>query len=138
VSFIALLHENHRDKLIKMFDCLTRMEVDERNLLDKDDDIWVHVSRKYNDPSWIPRSHVFRELNFCQQMNISLSCDADKINHDKAQAVVKNLWGKYKKAVSGWRASGNGKEGKAREGEMIILIIRGTTYDLEPTPKAQS
>ncbi len=133
--FIALLHEDHRDKLIKMFDCLTRMEIDERNLLDKDDGIWVHVSRKYNDPSWIPRSHVIRELISCQQMNLSLLRKADKINPDKAQAVVKNLWGKYKKGVLGWSASGNGKEGKAREGETIILIIRGTTYDLEPTPK---
>ncbi len=111
------------------------MEIDEHNLLDKDDDIWVHVFRKYNDLSWIPRLHVFRELNFYQQMNLSLLRDADKINPDKAQAVVKNLWGKYKKAVSGWRASGNGKEGKAQEGEKIILIIRGTTYNLEPTPK---
>jgi hypothetical protein len=42
--------------------------------------------------------------------------------------------GEIQKAVSGWRARGNGKEGKAREGEKIILIIRGTTYNLKPTP----
>jgi hypothetical protein len=41
--------------------------------------------------------------------------------------------GKVKTAVSGWCASGNGKEGKAREGEKIILLINGTTYNLEPT-----
>ncbi len=130
MSFIALLHKDHHDKLIKMFDCLTRMEIDEHNLYGKDDDIWVQVFRKYNDPSWIPRLHVSRELNFCQQMNLSLSRDAEKTNPHKVQAVIKNLWGKYKKAVLGWHASGNGKEGKAREGETIILIIRGTTYDL--------
>ncbi len=138
MSFIALLHEDHHDKLINMFNCLTRMEIDARNLLDKDDGIWVHVSRKYNDPSWIPRLHVFRELNFCEQMNLSLSSNAEKNYPNKAQVVIKNLWGKYKKAVSGWHASGNGKEGKAQEGELIILIIRGTTYDLEPSPKDET
>jgi hypothetical protein len=40
---------------------------------------------------------VFRELNFCEQMNLSLSSNAEKIYPNKTQAVVKNLWGKYKK-----------------------------------------
>jgi hypothetical protein len=133
VLFIALLHEDHRDKLVKMFDCLTRKEIDGRNSVDKEDGLWEFVSNMYNNPSWVPRSHVFSELQFCQAMNLSLSSDADEMTADKAQTIMKNLCGKYKKAVSGWRASGNGKEGKAQEGEKIILLINGTTYNLEPT-----
>ena len=128
VLLIALLHEDHRDKLVRMFDCLTRKEIDGRNSLDKDDGIWECVSKLYNNPTWVPRSHVFSELQFCQEMNLSLPNDAEDMSADKAKAIVKNLWGKYKKAVSGWRASGNGQEGKAREGEKIILHINGTTY----------
>lgn len=130
-----MLHEDHRDKLVKMFDCLTRKEIDGRNSLDKDDGIWECVSKLYNNPTWVPRSHVFSELQFFQEMNLSLSSDADDMTADKAQAIVKNLWGKYKKAVSGWRASGNGQEGRAREGEKILLYINGTTYN--PTAEEQ-
>ena len=131
--FIALLHEDHYSKLVKMFDCLTRKEIDGRNSLDKEDGIWEYASNLYNNPSWVPRLHVFSELQFCQAINLSLPTDADEMTANKAQAIVKNLCGKYKKAVLGWRASGNGKEGKAREGEKIILLINGTTYNLEPT-----
>ncbi len=63
-------------------------------------------------------------------MNLSLSSDADEMTADKAQTIIKNLCGKFKKAVSGWRASGTGKEGKAQEDEKIILLINGTTYNL--------
>jgi hypothetical protein len=66
-------------------------------------------------------------------MNLSLPNDAEDMSADKAKAIMKNLWGKYKKAVSGWHASGNSQEGKAREGEKIILHINGTTY--KPTAK---
>jgi hypothetical protein len=54
---------------------------------------------------------------------------------DKAKTIFKNLWGKYKKAISGWRASGNGKEGKAENGKKIILLIRGADYNLDPSPE---
>jgi hypothetical protein len=127
VLFIALLHADHHDKLVKMFDCLTHKKIDEHNSLDKDDGIWVGVSKIYNDPSWDPRLHVLCDFQFCQEMNLSLSSNADKITPNKAQVVVKNLLGKCKKAVLGWRASGNGKEGIAWKGEKIILIIKGTT-----------
>jgi hypothetical protein len=46
-----------------------------------------------------------------------------------------DLWGKYKKAVSGWRASRNSKEGKAENGKKIILLIRGTDYNLDSSPE---
>ncbi len=132
VLFIALLHKDHHDKLVKMFDCLTHKEIDGCNSLDKEG-IWEYIFSLYNNPSWVPRLHVFDERQFCQATNLSLSSNADEMTANKAQPIVKNLWGKYKKAVSGWRASGNGKEGKAREGEKIILLINGTTCNLEPT-----
>jgi hypothetical protein len=30
ISFVALLDEHHRDKLVTMHDCLTRKEIDDR------------------------------------------------------------------------------------------------------------
>jgi hypothetical protein len=47
----------------------------------------------------------------------------------------KESLGEDKKSVLCWRASGDGKEGKAREEKKILLIIKGTIYNLEPTPK---
>ena len=41
--------------------------------------------------------------------------------------------GKVYESVSGWRDCGNGMEGKAENGEKIILLINGTAYNLEPS-----
>ena len=54
---------------------------------------------------------------------------------DLAKGYVKDLWGKFKKAFSGWQASGNRKEGCTKETNRITLLINGTNNDLEPTPK---
>jgi hypothetical protein len=80
----------------------------------------------FNDHLWVPRSHIFSKLQFCHKIALSLPSNADAMTPDKAKTIVKNLWGKYEKAVSGWHASGNGKEGKAENGKKIILLIRGT------------
>jgi hypothetical protein len=64
-----------------------------------------------------------------------LPSNADAMTLDKAKTTVKNLWGKYKKAVSSWHASRSGKKGKAENGKKIILLIRGTDYNLDPSPE---
>ena len=97
--FIALLHEDHRNKLVKMFDCFTRKEIDGRSSLDKEDGIWGYVSNLHNNPSRVPaRLHVFSELQFSQAMNLSLPSNADEMTADTPQVIVKNFWGKYKKS----------------------------------------
>ena len=40
ISFVALLDEHHRDKLFTVHDRLTCKEIDGRNSIDKEDDIW--------------------------------------------------------------------------------------------------
>jgi hypothetical protein len=101
LSFVALLDERHHDKLVTMHDCLTCKEIDGRNSIDKEDDIWQCVSDLFNDSLWVPISHIFRELQFCHKIALSLPNNADAMTLDKAKTIVKNLWGKYKKAVSG-------------------------------------
>jgi hypothetical protein len=133
LSFVALLDERHRDRLVTVHDCLTCKEIDGRNSIDKKDDIWQCISDLFNDPLWVPISHIFSELQFCHEIALSLPNNADAMTPDKAKTIVENLWGKYKKAISGWRASGNGKEGKAENGKKIILLIRGTGYILDPS-----
>jgi hypothetical protein len=72
-----MLHKDHHDKLVKMFDCLTHKEIDGRNSLDKDNVIWECISKMYNDPSWALRSHIFIKLQFYQEMTLSMSSNAD-------------------------------------------------------------
>ncbi len=131
ISFVALLDEHHRDKLVTVHDHLTRKEIDGRNSIDKEDDIWQCISDMFNDPLWVARSHIFSKLQFCHKFALLLPNIADAMTPDNPKTIVKNLWGKYKKAVSGWRASGNGKEGKAENGKKIILLIRGKDYNLD-------
>jgi hypothetical protein len=130
ISFVALLDERHCDKFVPMHDRLTCKEIDKRNYIDKEDDIWQCVSNMFNDPLWVPRSHIFSEHQFCHEIALLLQANVDAMTPDKAKTIIKNLWGKYKKAISGWRASRNGKERKAENGEKIILLIRGTDYNL--------
>jgi hypothetical protein len=107
-------------------DCLTHKEIDGRNSINKEDDIWQCISDLFNDPLWVPISHIFSKLQFCHEIALLLPNNADTMTPDKAKTIVKNMWGKYKKAVSGWHASGNSKEGKAENGKKIILLIRCT------------
>jgi hypothetical protein len=130
-----MLDERHRDKLVTMHDCLTCTEIDGRNSVDKEDDIWQCISKIYNDPLWVPRLHIFNKLQFLHEMTLSLSSDAEAMTRDLAKGYVKDLWGKFKKAFSGWQARGSGKEGCAKETERTTLLIDGTDYDVEPTPE---
>ena len=59
LSFVAVLDEHHRDKLVTVHDYHTRKEIDEKNSIDKEDDIWQRVSDFFNDPLWVPMSHIF-------------------------------------------------------------------------------
>jgi hypothetical protein len=72
ISFVALLDERHRDKLVTVHDRLTRKEIDGRNSINKEDDIWQCISDLFNDPLWVPISHIFSKLQFCHE--IALSC----------------------------------------------------------------
>jgi hypothetical protein len=134
-SVVALLDECHHDKLVTLHVCLTRKEIDRRNSINKKDDIWQCISDMFNDPLWVPRSCIFSKLQFCHEIALSLPNNADAMTLDKAKTIVKNLWGKYKKAISGWHASFKSKEGKAENGKKIILLIRGTDYNLDPSPE---
>jgi hypothetical protein len=40
ISFVDLLDECHRDKLVTVHNCLTCKEIDGRKSIDKEDDIW--------------------------------------------------------------------------------------------------
>jgi hypothetical protein len=95
ISFVALLDEHHHDKLVTVHDHLTCKEIDGRNSIDKEDDIWQCISDLFNDPLWVLRSHIFSKLQFCHKIVLSLLNNADAMAPDNVKTIVKNLWGKY-------------------------------------------
>ncbi len=68
---------------------------------------------------------------FSQSIDLSLPKDAEQMDAVTVEKYLKDLMARYKKADSGWRGSGNGKNGKAKRGESVRLMrVNGTNYNL--------
>jgi hypothetical protein len=91
ISFVALLDEHHHDKLVTIHNCLTCKEIGGRNSIDKEDDIWQCVSDIFNDPLWVPRSHIFSKLQFCHEIALLLPSNADAMTLDMTKTIINSL-----------------------------------------------
>ena len=47
---------------------------------------------------------------------------------ENAKCLIRDVNGRFKKGNTGWRASGNGKESKGKDGEVVRLFVNGTDY----------
>ena len=48
---LAFFGDSRREKLLMMFESMSRKQLDDRNLVDRKDDIYDESAIKYNDPA---------------------------------------------------------------------------------------
>ena len=113
-----------------MFDSLTRKELDERNSMDRENDVYDACRDDYNDDSWIPETYVLPNLHskFSVAIRLEFLPGAEKLDREQVKTGIKNMLSKFKRANNGWRASGNGRDAQGEDGQKIRLMIRGVEY----------
>ena len=124
-----MFRDSRRDKLQRMYDSLSRKQLDDRNSEDNVD-LWEEVCKDYNSESYYPTSFIFPKLHSKFRLPISLPLPDHFVpmNSENAKRVIKDLNDKFKKANKNWKASGNGKDDKAEEGQVVRLLLKGTDY----------
>ena len=112
-----------------MYDSLSRKQLDERNSEDNVDS-WEEVCEDYNSESYSPTSYTFPKLHSKFRLPISLPRPEHFVpmSPETAKGVIKDLSSKFKKANTYWKASGNGKDDEAEEGQVVRLLLKGTDY----------
>ena len=114
-----------------MFDSMTRKELDQRNSVDREEDIYDESAIEYNDPEWAPTTYVLVNLHskFTTAMTLELPPNAVVMTPEMAKKIIKDLLSSFKRAYNNWKASGNGRYSKAKEGETVRLLVSGTDYE---------
>ena len=116
----AFLRECRRDKLQKLYDSLSRKQLDDRNSENRVD-LWQETCDDYNDETYAPVSYTFPDLHskFSIAIELSLPDNAVPMIPESAKRLIKDMNGRFKKGNTGWKASGNGKESKGSDEEVM-------------------
>ena len=113
-----------------MYDSLSRKQLDDRNSSENHVDLWQEVCDDYNLQTYAPMSCTFPDLHskFRIPIELVLPDNAVPMAPENAKRLIRDMNGRFKKGNTGWRASGNGKESKGKDGEVVRLLLNGTDY----------
>ena len=104
----ALLSDDAKEKLAKSQECLNRQEIDARNSVLAVEDYFETVSRKFNDPTYIPTLCTYPDLHVELTNARQLPLGDYRTTRDK----VKEKYGEMKNHLHGmilkYERSGNG------------------------------
>jgi len=92
---------------------MSRKELDQRNSVDREEDVYDESAIDYNDPEWAPTTCVLANLHskFATAMNLKLPPNAVIMTSEMAKKIIKDLLSSFKRANTNWKASGiSGKE----------------------------
>ena len=125
----AVFEDSRRPKLQRMYDSLSRKQLDDRNSGDNID-LWDEVCQDYNSEAYSPTSFTFPDLHSKFRLPVSLPrpVNFEPLSPETAKRVIKDLNSKFKKAYTNWKASGNGKDDEAEDGHVVRLLLQGTEY----------
>jgi hypothetical protein len=131
---LALLLDDFRPQFMTQFNSPPRVDIDARNSVDVPVSIYDLVSQKYNEPTWVPMSDRFPQMNsmFGVSMPLPLKTNEQQMTPERAKKVIKDLWAKMKAAHANWSASGNGNDGRAQTATTNVRV-NGTVYAVTPT-----
>jgi hypothetical protein len=93
---------------MRLNDCHNRAQIDARNLKENYMGMYHHVTKMYNDISWVPISGIFAHIH--ERLNISIPFkligeEMTVVNAKKFYCIIK---GELNWVIAGWRKSGNG------------------------------
>ena len=125
----ALFEDSRRPLLQRMYDSLSRKQLDDRNSGDSVG-LWEQVCEDYNSETYSPTSYTFPELHskFRRPILLPRPAHMEPMSPENAKRVMKDLISKFKKANTNWKASGNGKDDEAEDGQVVRLLLKGTEY----------
>ena len=104
----AFFRDCRRDKLQRMYDSLSRKQLDDRNSSENHVDLWQEVCDDYNLQTYAPMSCTFPDLHskFRIPIELVLPDNAVPMVPENAKRLIRDMNGRFKKGNTGWRASG--------------------------------
>ena len=138
VSFLtqsssAFLKDVCREKLLKLFDSMTRKELDQCNSMHREEDIYGESATKYNDLEWVPTIYVLANLHskFTTVITLELPPNTVVMIPEIVKKIIKDPLFSFKRAYNDWKASVNCRHSEAREGENLRLLVNDSDYEAD-------